>query len=357
MSNAGILKKSAQSDKNGYREGLMDLLYTDIAIDLGTVNTLIHMRQSGIVLNQPSIVALNNEGSPIAIGSKAMLIHEKTHSGVSTVRPLKDGVIADFKVAEQMLTGMIKSVKKNWYSNLRRMVICVPYGITQVEKRAVRDSAEQAGGREVYLVDEPMAAAIGAGMNVHEPVGNMIVDIGGGTSEIAVIALSGIVEAESVRIGGDLFNEQIGHYLRRHHKLLVGERTAERVKCEIGCTKGFEEKNEITVAGRDLVTGFPRTRTITSDEVRDAIAESVDGLILAVIKTLERTPPELSADIMDKGITLAGGGGMLKGLDLLIEDATGLTVHTADDPITAVIRGTGAILDDLYTYRNVLSWS
>ncbi|MDI6402653.1 rod shape-determining protein [Balneolaceae bacterium ANBcel3] len=333
----------------------LDWFYTDIAIDLGTANTLIHSRNEGIVLNEPSIVALNMEGQPVAIGHEARLMHEKTHSKIRTVRPLRDGVIADFEVAEHMIRGMIKKVKVRWFSTTRKMVVCVPSGITEVEKRAVRDSAEHAGAKEVYLVDEPMAAAIGIGLDVHEPVGNMVVDIGGGTTEIAVIALSGIVYSQSVRLGGDELNEDIINYFRRNHNLLIGERTAEQVKCELGSATPLDEEQELTVKGRDLVNGVPRTRLVTSNDIREAISESVNTIVESVTKSLEQTPPELSADILDRGIFLTGGGALLKNLDKLIMETTDLPVHIAEDPLTAVVRGTGKVLEDLDYYRAILT--
>ncbi|MGM0506940.1 MAG: rod shape-determining protein [Bacteroidota bacterium] len=351
-SGLGRTKKPRNSQK---KPGLLDFLYTDIAIDLGTANTLIYSRNKGIVLNEPSIVALNNQGEPVAIGHEARLMHEKTHKNIRTVRPLRDGVIADFEVAEHMIRGMIKSVKKKWYSTTRQMVVCVPSGITEVERRAVRDSAEHAGAKEVYLVDEPMAAAIGIGLNVHEPIGNMIVDIGGGTTEIAVIALSGIVYAQSVRLGGDELNEDIINYFRRNHNLLIGERTAERIKCEIGSAAPMDEELEMITKGRDLVNGVPRTRQVTSRDVREAISESINTIVEAITKSLEQTPPELSADILDRGIMLTGGGALLNNLDKLITETTDLPVHIAEDPLTAVVRGTGAILEDLDYYRSVIT--
>lgn len=344
--------KESNSQRN---KSWFDWLYTDIAIDLGTANTLIYSRGEGIVLNEPSIVALNMQGEPVATGHEARLMHEKTHKNIRTVRPLRDGVIADFEVAEQMIRGMIDKVKMKWYSSTRQMVVCVPSGITEVERRAVRDSAEHAGAKSVYLVDEPMAAAIGIGLNVHEPIGNMIVDIGGGTTEIAVIALSGIVYAQSVRLGGDELIDSIINYFRRNHNLLIGERTAENIKCTIGSAAPLDEELEMITKGRDLVNGVPRTRHVTSKDVREALSESVNTIVESITKSLEQTPPELSADILDRGIMLTGGGAMLKNLDKLIMETTDLPVHIAEDPLTAVVRGTGAILEDLEHYRSVIS--
>ena len=345
----------AQPQTKKKKKGFFDWLYTDIAIDLGTANTLIYSREEGTVLNEPSIVALNMQNEPVASGHQAQLMHEKTHKHIRTVRPLRDGVIADFEVAEQMIRAMIKKVKMKWYSSTRKMVVCVPSGITEVERRAVRDSAEHAGAKQVYLVDEPMAAAIGIGLNVHEPIGNMIVDVGGGTTEIAVIALSGIVFAESVRLGGDELNEDIINYFRRNHNLLIGERTAENIKCEIGSAAPLDEEVEMVTKGRDLVNGVPRTRTVSSKDVREAISESVNSIVESITKSLEQTPPELSADILDRGIMLTGGGALLKNLDKLIMETTELPVHIAEDPLTAVVRGTGAILEDLDHYRTVIT--
>ncbi|WP_255233405.1 rod shape-determining protein [Aliifodinibius salipaludis] len=348
-------KHASKKKKDQQNAGWFDWLYTDIAIDLGTANTLIYSRGEGIVLNEPSIVALNSQNEPVATGHEARLMHEKTHKNIRTVRPLRDGVIADFEVAEQMIRGMIDKVKMKWYSSTRQMVVCVPSGITEVERRAVRDSAEHAGAKEVHLVDEPMAAAIGIGLNVHEPIGNMIVDIGGGTTEIAVIALSGIVYAQSVRLGGDELNDDIINYFRRNHNLLIGERTAEKIKCEIGSAAPLDEELDMETKGRDLVNGVPRIRHVSSKDVREAISESVNTIVESITKSLEQTPPELSADILDRGIMLTGGGAKLKNLDRLIIETTDLPVHIAEDPLTAVVRGTGAILEDIEYYRTVIS--
>ncbi len=328
----------------------------DVAIDLGTANTLIYIRGRGIVLSEPSIVARHrNTGKMLAVGAEAQQMHERTHRDIETVRPLKDGVIADFEVAEQMIRGLIMKVKTSWVSSIRRMVVCVPSGITEVEKRAVRDSAEHAGAKQVFLIDEPMAAAIGIGLDVEEPVGNMIVDIGGGTSEIAVIALSGIVVDESIRVGGDELDNAIIQYFKRNHNLLIGLRTAEKVKCEIGSAVELEPELELTIRGRDLVSGIPKVRTVSSEDVREALKESVTQINAAVVRCLERTPPELGSDVLERGIMLTGGGALLKGIDQLIRQRVDLPVYVAEDPLTAVVRGTGKVLEDIDRFRRVLT--
>lgn len=337
------------------KKGLFDIFFNDIAIDLGTANTLISSKRNGIVFNEPSIVAFDNNGQPVSIGREAWLMHEKTHRNIRTVRPLRDGVIADFDATEHMIRGMIKSVKKKWYSTTRQMVICVPSGITEVERQAVRTSAEHSGAKEVYLVEEPMAAAIGIGLDVHEPVGHMIVDIGGGTTEIAVIALSGIVYSTSVRLAGDKLTDDILNFFRRHFNLLIGERTAEKIKCEIGSAAPLDEELEMKVNGRDLVNGIPKILIVSSKDVREAISQSVGSIVESIMTSLERTPPELSSDILDHGIMLAGGGALLKNLDKLITETTDLPVHIVEDPLTAVVRGTGEVLNNLEHYRSVVS--
>ena len=329
---------------------------TDVAIDLGTVNTLIYIKGRGIVLNEPSIVAVNRSTRRvIAIGYEAQQMHERTHREIETIMPLKDGVIADFEVAEQLIRQLIRKVQTNWLSAIRKMVVCVPSGITEVEKRAVRDSSEHAGARQVYLINEPMAAAIGIGLNVSEPIGNMVVDVGGGTTEIAVIALSGIVIDESIRVGGNEIDNAIVQYFKRNHNLLIGHRTAERIKREVGSAVELEPELELSVKGRDLVSGIPKIRVISSEDVREALGEPVAQIAAAVIRCLERTPPELGADILERGIMLTGGGSMLKGLDELIRGRVDLPVYVADDPLTAVVRGTGTVLEDINAYSKVLS--
>ena len=328
----------------------------DIAIDLGTANTLIHVQDKGIVLNEPSIVAVDRRtGRPVAIGQEALMMHERTHKDIETIRPLNDGVIADFSIADALIKGLIKRVRPNWFSSIGRMVICVPSGITEVERRAVKDAAVSAGAREVRLIDEPMAAAIGIGLNVMEPVGNMIVDIGGGTTEIAVIALNGIVVDESIRIGGNELDEAVMQYFKKHHNLLIGNRTAERIKCEIGSATKLDPELELTVKGRDLVTGVPKSRVVSSEDVREALRPAVNQIAGAVVRALERTPPELGGDVLDRGIMLTGGGALLKGLDEYLRERTELPVFVAEDPLTAVVRGTGLVLENMDSYFQVLS--
>lgn len=334
--------------------GRFGLFSSDLAIDLGTANTLIWMRNKGVVLNEPSIVAFDRSTKNIiAIGEEARSMLGKTHRDIKTIRPLRDGVIADFEIAEGMLRAFIRKVSSSWQP-ARRVVVCVPSGITEVEKRAVRDSCEHAGAKEVHLIAEPMAGAIGIGLNVFEPVGNMIVDIGGGTTEIAVIALSGIVADESIRIAGDEMTESIVQYFKRQHNILIGDRTAELIKCQVGSAYPLKEEIEIEVKGRDLVNGIPRMIIVSSADIREALMDAVNAIVTAVKNLLERTPPELSADIFDRGIVLSGGGALLKGLDERIRRETNLPVHIAEDPLTAVVRGTGKVLDNLAEYSSVL---
>lgn len=339
--------------------GLFDFFSTEIAIDLGTANTLI-MYNDEVVVDEPSIVALDRKtGKVLAIGREAQQMHEKVHENIKTVRPLKDGVIADFTVAEHMIRGMIKMIPtdKSWLKTSHRMVICIPSGITEVEKRAVKDSAEHAGAKEVFLIHEPMAAAIGIGINVEEPIGNMVVDIGGGTSEIAVIALSGIVCDQSIRVAGDDFNNDILDYMRRQHNLQIGERTAERIKIEVGAAIPdlADPPQDIPVRGKDMMTGIPKTISISYKEVAHALNKSISKIEDAILRALELTPPELSADIFDKGIHLTGGGALLRGLDQRISDKTKLPVHVAKDPLRAVVRGTGIALKNINRFKFILT--
>ncbi|MCE7995903.1 MAG: rod shape-determining protein [Roseivirga sp.] len=339
--------------------GFFDFLTSDIAIDLGTANTLI-IHKDKIVVDEPSIIAIDKTTKKVlAIGREAMNMHEKTHENIKTIRPLKDGVIADFEAAELMIKGMIKMIdlkKKSIMPSSHRMVICIPSGITEVEKRAVRDSAEHANAKEVYMVYEPIAAAIGTGIKIDEPMGSMIVDIGGGTTEIAVIALSGIVCDQSIRVAGDTFTKDILDYMRRQHNLLIGERSAEKVKIAIGSalTELEEPPEDYEIRGRDLMTGIPKVIKISYSEIAFALDKSVSKIEEAVLKALEISPPELSADIYDRGIHLTGGGAMLKGLDKRLALKTKLPIHIAEDPLRAVVRGTGEALKNINSYRAVL---
>ena len=319
----------------------------ELAIDLGTANTLILMDDQ-VVVDEPSIVAIDRKsGLTIAIGHKAMQMHEKTHHNIVTVRPLKDGVIADFTAAESMIEGMINMIgrRRRFFTHLK-VVICIPSGITEVEKRAVFDSADKVDSKETFLIHEPMAAALGIGLNVEEPEGNMIIDIGGGTTEIAVIALSGIVTDQSIRIAGDEFTNDISNYIKRQHNILIGERTAEQIKIHVGAALPILENPppDFTVSGRDLMTGIPKQITVTYQETAHALDKSISKIEEAIVRALETTPPELSADIYKRGIYLTGGGALLRGLDKRVAAKTKLNVHIAEDPLRAVVRGTGIAL-------------
>jgi rod shape-determining protein MreB len=326
---------------------LFSLFVQEIAIDLGTANTLI-IQDGNIVIDEPSIIAIDTRtGQTIAVGTRAMQMHEKTHQFIKTIRPLKDGVIADFQAAENMIEGMINMIgtKRRFFTHLK-MVICIPSGITEVEKRAVFDSADHVDSKETFLIFEPMAAALGIGLDVEEPVGNMIIDIGGGTTEIAVIALSGIVTDQSIRTAGDEFTQNIVDYLKRNQNILIGERTAEQIKIHVGSAlKQLDNPpSDYAVNGRDLITGIPRQITINYAEVAEAIDESVTAIEEAILKALENTPPELASDIYKTGLYLTGGGALLRGLDKRISRITKLPVHIAEEPLRAVVRGTGIAL-------------
>jgi len=327
----------------------------DVAIDLGTANTLVHVKGLGIVLNEPSVVAVDNQTHKVvAVGSDAKAMLGKTPDHITAVRPLKDGVIADFEITEIMLREFISKAQQKRRLVKPRIVICVPSGITEVEKRAVRDSAEHAGAREVFLVAEPIAAAIGVGLPVNRPSGNMIIDIGGGTTEIAVIALDGIVCDTSIRVGGDEMDEAIVQHIKKTYNLLIGELTAENIKKTIGSAAPLPEELEMEIKGRDLVAGIPKILRISSIEVREALREPIQQIVDALKLALERCPPELAADIVDRGIVMTGGGSLLRELETLLKEETNLPINTVDDPLSCVVLGTGKILDDFEHYSKVL---
>ncbi len=336
---------------------LYSLFSNDLAIDLGTANTLIYVKGKGIVSSEPSVVAVQKDGRGgrrvLAVGKDAKEMLGRTPGSIVAIRPMRDGVIADFEITEAMLRYFILKAHNRRTLVRPRIIICVPYGITEVERRAVRESAENASAREVYLIEEPMAAAIGAGLPITEPSGNMIVDIGGGTTEVAVISLAGIVYSKSIKCGGDKMDTAIINHIKRKYNLLVGERTAENIKCAIGTAYPTEEVMTMEVKGRDLISGIPKTININSDEVREALAEPIYQIVEAVRHALEGTPPELAADIVDKGIVLAGGGALLRNIDVLLREETGLPVMIADDPMSAVVLGSGKALDSLALLKGV----
>jgi rod shape-determining protein MreB len=329
---------------------------SEIAVDLGTSNTLIYVRGEGIVLNEPSVVAVEKgSGKVKGIGLEAKRMLGRTPEGIIAVRPLKDGVIADFDVTEKMLRYFLSSIiNKHVFRVKPKVVVCVPSGITEVEKRAVRDSAQSAGAKEVYMVAEPMAAAIGVGLPVETPTGNMVIDIGGGTTEIAVIALSGIVSDTSIRTGGDEMDQAIVQFMRKNYNLLIGEPTAEAIKIQVGSAAPVNDEREMEAKGRDLVSGIPKVVRVHSSEIREAIQEPIQQIVDAVRRALEITPPELASDIVDRGIVMAGGGSLIRGLDVLLSQETSLPIRVDEDPLTCVVRGTGRILDDPEKYRSVL---
>lgn len=327
----------------------------DLAIDLGTAYTLVYVKGRDVVLNEPSVVAVRKSDQEIvAYGKKAKEMVGRTSGEIVTVRPLKDGVIADFELAEQMIRYFIRAAQVSRVPR-PRIAVCVPSGITEVERRAVRDSAEHAGAREVYLIEEPMAAAIGVGLPIDEPVGSMVIDVGGGTTEIAVISLSGIVNSISIRIGGDEMNEAIIQYFKKNANLLIGENTAEDIKCELGSAKPYPDDQKRMIKGRDMIAGIPKTIEVTSKQVQEALTESVNAIVDSVKMCLEMTPPELSADILDRGILMTGGGAQLKGLDERLREETNLPVIVAEEPMLCVVRGTGKVLENLNSYQKVLS--
>ena len=330
----------------------------DLAIDLGTANTLIYVRGHGVVLDEPSVVAINvNDGRPVAVGLEAKRMMGRTPNHIKAIRPLKDGVIADFEVCEKMLRYFIQKVHASKWSK-PRMVICVPSGITGVEQRAVQDAAEYAGARKpVHIIEEPMAAAIGADLPVHEPSGNMIVDIGGGTTEVAVISLGGIVTAQSVRVAGDELDDAVLQYVKKEFSLAIGERTAEEIKIQMGSAWPLEEELTADIRGRDLISGLPRTIQVTTEHIREALAEPINAIIDAVKTTLDKTPPELAADIMERGITLAGGGALLQGIDQRLADETGMPIQLAHNPLFAVAIGAGQALEEYEAIKDVVFYS
>ena len=335
---------------------LFGLFSNDIGIDLGTANTLVYVREHGIVLREPSVVAVKaGSREVLAVGDDAKRMLGRTPGNIVAIRPLKDGVIADFEITEAMLRHFIRKVHNRRGMVRPRVVIAVPSGITEVEKRAVKDSASHAGAREVYLIEEPMAAAIGVGMPVQDASGNMIVDIGGGTTEVALISLSGIVYSRSVRVAGDELDEAIVQYMKRGYNLMIGERTAEDIKIRLGSAYKLGKETTMDVKGRDMIAGLPKTISITSQEIRDALMEPLSTIVDSVRVTLERCPPELSADLVDRGLMLAGGGALLRGLDKLLCEETGLPVHIAEDPLSAVGEGAGKVLQELSFLRKVTS--
>ena len=333
------------------------LLGRDMAVDLGTANTLVYVRGRGIILNEPSVVAVDvKDGRPLAVGAEAKRMIGRTPNHIRAIRPLKDGVISDFEVCESMLRYFIQRVYNRRFAK-PRMIICVPSGITGVEQRAVMEAAEFAGARKAFIIEEPMAAAIGAGLPIHEPTGNMVVDIGGGTTEVAVISLGGIVTSQSIRVGGDELDEAIVSYVKKEFQLALGERTAEEIKIQMGSAFPLEDEMRAEIRGRDLVTGLPKTVVISTEQVREAIEEPVQAIVDAVKVTLDRTPPELAADIMEQGIVLTGGGALLAGLAQRLEMETNMPIIVADDPLNCVAIGSGMCLEDLAVFERMLKTS
>ena len=333
----------------------LSFLGRDMAVDLGTANTLVYVRGRGIVLNEPSVVAINtNTGKIVAVGIEAKRMIGRTPGNIVAVRPLKDGVIADFDVTERMLRYFIQKVHKRRHFAKPRIVVAVPSGITGVEQRAVKEAGYQAGARRVYIIEEPMAAAIGAGLPAHEPTGNMVVDIGGGTTEVAIISLGGIVTSQSIRVGGDELDQAIISYAKKEYSLMLGERTAEEIKMAIGSAYPFDDEPHAEIRGRDLVSGLPKTIVISAEEIRRAIEEPVNSVVDAVKTTLDKCPPELSGDIMDRGIALTGGGALLKNIDERLREETGMPIHMVDNPLDSVVLGSGKCVEDFEALRQVL---
>jgi rod shape-determining protein MreB len=336
-------------------DSMFQFIGRDMAVDLGTANTLVYVRGRGIVLNEPSVVAINTKtGAILAVGAEAKRMIGRTPAHIVAIRPLKDGVIADFDVTEKMLRYFIQKVHRRSFLAKPRVVVCVPSGITGVEQRAVEEATISAGARSAFIIEEPMAAAIGAGLPVHEPTGNMVVDIGGGTTEVAVVSLGGIVTSQSIRIGGDELDESIINYIKKEYSLMLGERTSEEIKIAIASAFPLPEEKQAEIRGRDLVTGLPKTIVVSAEEIRRAIEEPVNAIVDAVKNTLDKTPPELAADIMDKGIVLAGGGSLLKGLDERLKHETGMPIHIAEDPLFAVAVGSGKCLEEFESLKRVL---
>jgi len=336
-------------------EKVMGFLARDIGIDLGTANTLVHVKGKGIVVREPSVVAVNQRtGDILAVGDAAKSMIGRTPGNIVAIRPMKDGVIADFDITQSMLKYFIKRAMSKGFFSKPRVVICVPSGVTEVEKRAVEEATLSAGAKEAYLIEEPMAAAIGANLPVEEPSGSMVVDIGGGTSEVAVISLGGIVTSKSLRIAGDELDEAIVHYIKKEYNLMIGERTAEEIKVNIGAAYLKPKDESLEIRGRDLITGLPKNIKITSSEITEAIKEPINSIVDSIKYTLEKTPPELAADIMDRGITLTGGGALLSGLDRLIREETGMPVSIAENPLDCVAMGSGKVLEEIETLRKVL---
>lgn len=347
------VRKAFDVIRSGY-DFVVGLFSNDMGIDLGTASTLAYIKGQGVVLCEPSVVAIQKGTSNVlAVGEEAKRMLGRTPGNIVAIRPMRDGVIADFEITESMLRYFIKKVHNSRRLVRPRMVIAIPSGITEVEKRAVKDSALHAGAREVFMIEEPIAAAIGVGLPIQEPSGNMIIDIGGGTTEMAVISLAGIVFSKSIRIGGDEMDEAIINYLKKTYNLMIGERTSEEIKIKIGSAYPLEEELTMEVRGRDLVAGLPKMISVTSEEIREAMGEPISQIIESIRITLERTPPELSADLIERGIIMAGGGALLRGFDKLIQEETGLPVHVADDPLTAVALGTGKVLGELHYLKKI----